>query len=69
MRSPPRRIARNIELLEQAQPTDLIRYGLIPEFVGRLPVVGVLGDLDKGALMQNSDRTEKRAHPAISESL
>ena len=43
---------RNIELLEQAQPTDLIRYGLIPEFVGRLPVVGVLGDLDKAALMQ-----------------
>src|SRR2546430_2176755 len=43
---------RNIEMLEQVQPTDLIRYGLIPEFVGRLPVVGVLGDLDKGALMQ-----------------
>ena len=43
---------RNIELLEQVQPTDLIRYGLIPEFVGRLPVVGVMGDLDKGALMQ-----------------
>jgi len=43
---------RNIEMLEQAQPTDLIRYGLIPEFVGRLPVVGVLGDLDKGALIR-----------------
>ena len=43
---------RNIEVLEQAQPTDLIRYGLIPEFVGRLPVMGVLGDLDKGALVR-----------------
>ena len=43
---------RNIETLEQAQPTDLIRYGLIPEFVGRLPVMGVLGDLDKAALMR-----------------
>jgi ATP-dependent Clp protease ATP-binding subunit ClpX len=43
---------RNIEMLEQAQPTDLIRYGLIPEFVGRLPVLGVLGDLDKAALMR-----------------
>jgi len=43
---------RNIELLEQSQPTDLIRYGLIPEFVGRLPVVGVLSDLDKGALVR-----------------
>jgi len=43
---------RNIEVLEQAQPTDLIRYGLIPEFVGRLPVLGVLGDLDKSALIR-----------------
>ena len=43
---------RNIEVLEQAQPTDLIRYGLIPEFVGRLPVVGVLSDLDKTALVR-----------------
>jgi ATP-dependent Clp protease ATP-binding subunit ClpX len=43
---------RNIELLEQAQPTDLIRYGLIPEFVGRLPVAGVLADLDKSALVR-----------------
>ena len=43
---------RNIEMLEQAQPTDLIRYGLIPEFVGRLAVVGVLGDLDKNALVR-----------------
>ncbi len=43
---------RNTELLEQVQPTDLIRYGLIPEFVGRLPVAGVMSDLDKGALMK-----------------
>ena len=43
---------RNIEVLEQAQPTDLIRYGLIPEFVGRLPVMGVLSDLDKPALVR-----------------
>ncbi len=43
---------RNIEVLEQAQPTDLIRYGLIPEFVGRLPVLGVLADLDKSALVR-----------------
>src|SRR6202011_3792300 len=43
---------RNIEMLEQAQPTDLIRYGLIPEFVGRLPVMGVLSDLDKSVLIR-----------------
>jgi ATP-dependent Clp protease ATP-binding subunit ClpX len=43
---------RNIELLEQVQPTDLIHYGLIPEFVGRLPVVSVLNDLDQAALVE-----------------
>jgi ATP-dependent Clp protease ATP-binding subunit ClpX len=40
------------EILEQVQPGDLIKYGLIPEFVGRLPVIGVLGDLDKDALVK-----------------
>jgi ATP-dependent Clp protease ATP-binding subunit ClpX len=43
---------RNTQLLEQVQPSDLIRYGLIPEFVGRLPVAGVMSDLDKGALVK-----------------
>ena len=39
-------------LLEQAEPEDLIKYGLIPEFVGRLPVVGTLQELDKAALIE-----------------
>jgi ATP-dependent Clp protease ATP-binding subunit ClpX len=43
---------RNVELLEQMQPSDLIRYGLIPEFVGRLAVVSVLNDLDEPALIE-----------------
>ena len=43
---------RNIALLEQVQPADLIRYGLIPEFIGRLPVVGVLNDLDRLTLIK-----------------
>jgi ATP-dependent Clp protease ATP-binding subunit ClpX len=34
------------------EPQDLIKYGLIPEFVGRLPVVGTLHELDKPALIQ-----------------
>ncbi len=34
------------------QPEDLIRFGLIPEFVGRLPVVGVLEELDEAALIE-----------------
>src|SRR5579859_562297 len=42
---------RNIEILEQVQPMDLIRYGIIPEFVGRLPIVSVLNDLDASALV------------------
>ena len=35
-----------------SSPTDLIKYGLIPEFVGRLPVIGTLHDLDKPALIE-----------------
>ena len=38
--------------LEQVEPEDLIKYGLIPEFVGRLPVIGTLHDLDKPALVE-----------------
>jgi ATP-dependent Clp protease ATP-binding subunit ClpX len=38
--------------IQAVQPTDLIRYGLIPEFVGRLPVIGTLHDLDKPALLE-----------------
>ena len=43
---------RDIDLLEQVQPVDLIKFGFIPEFIGRLPVVGVLEDLSKEALVQ-----------------
>ena len=40
------------ELLAKVEPQDLIKFGLIPEFVGRLPVVGVLDDLDESALVE-----------------
>jgi len=40
------------ELLAQVQPEDLLRYGLIPELVGRLPVAAVLHDLDEKALIR-----------------
>jgi len=43
---------RDTELLSQVQPQDLMKFGLIPEFVGRLPVVGVLNDLDEAALVE-----------------
>ena len=35
------------DIMAQIQPTDLIRYGLIPEFIGRLPVTAVLAELDE----------------------
>jgi ATP-dependent Clp protease ATP-binding subunit ClpX len=43
---------RDDELLQLAQPQDLIKFGLIPEFIGRLPVMGVLSDLDESALVE-----------------
>src|SRR6476620_5182409 len=43
---------RNKEALKRLEPEDLIHYGLIPEFVGRLPVIGTLEELDEGALVQ-----------------
>jgi ATP-dependent Clp protease ATP-binding subunit ClpX len=39
-------------LLKQVEPQDLIKYGLIPEFVGRLPVVATLDELDETALVK-----------------
>jgi ATP-dependent Clp protease ATP-binding subunit ClpX len=46
------RSQRDSELLRQAEPQDLIRFGLIPEFVGRLPVLGILDELDEAALIE-----------------
>jgi ATP-dependent Clp protease ATP-binding subunit ClpX len=47
-----RRAKDKTAILKQAVPDDLVKYGLIPEMVGRLPVVGVLSDLDEDALVQ-----------------
>jgi ATP-dependent Clp protease ATP-binding subunit ClpX len=43
---------RDTNLLDQVQPMDLIKSGFIPEFIGRLPVVAVLEDLTRDALVQ-----------------
>ena len=48
----PIRQQRDSELLRQAEPQDLLKYGLIPEFVGRLPVLGILDELDEAALIE-----------------
>jgi ATP-dependent Clp protease ATP-binding subunit ClpX len=50
LKSPKKETPSNI--LEACEPRDLIKYGLIPEFVGRMPVVGPLSDLDHGALVE-----------------
>jgi ATP-dependent Clp protease ATP-binding subunit ClpX len=47
----PIRAQRDSELLRKAEPQDLLKYGLIPEFVGRLPVLGILDELDESALV------------------
>jgi len=39
-------------LLSRVQPEDLLKFGLIPEFIGRLPMIAVLDDLDDGALIK-----------------
>ncbi len=40
------------EILENVQPEDLLKFGLIPEFVGRLPVIATLGELNEAALVK-----------------
>jgi ATP-dependent Clp protease ATP-binding subunit ClpX len=40
------------EILEMVRPEDLIKYGLIPEFLGRLPVIATLGELNASALIR-----------------
>jgi len=43
---------RTGEILREVEPEDLLKFGLIPEFVGRLPVLATLQDLDVGALVE-----------------
>ncbi len=40
------------DILQEVEPEDLLKFGLIPEFVGRLPVIATLEDLDEDALIQ-----------------
>jgi ATP-dependent Clp protease ATP-binding subunit ClpX len=50
VRSPDDRLTG--EVLREIEPEDLLKFGLIPEFVGRLPVIATLEDLDEEALVQ-----------------
>ena len=53
------------EILKQVEPEDLIHYGLIPEFVGRLPILATLEELDEDAACPDSHRAEERAREAV----
>jgi ATP-dependent Clp protease ATP-binding subunit ClpX len=50
VRAPDER--RTGEILREVEPEDLLKFGLIPEFIGRLPVIATLDDLDEGALVE-----------------
>lgn len=47
-----KKIKEQASLLEKVEPEDLIKFGLIPEFIGRLPVTATLEELDEAALIQ-----------------
>ena len=61
---------RNVgAILSGVMPEDLLKFGLIPEFVGRLPVIGAVHNLDRDALDADPHGAEERAAPAVPEVL
>ena len=57
------------QLFAQVLPEDLLKFGLIPEFIGRLPMVGAVHSLDREALVSDPHRAEERPHEAVPEVL
>jgi ATP-dependent Clp protease ATP-binding subunit ClpX len=43
---------RETEVLREVQPEDLLKFGLLPEFIGRLPIIGTIDNLDRPALIE-----------------
>ena len=56
-------------MFREVEPEDLIKFGLIPEFVGRLPVVATLGELTEDGAGADPDRAEERAGQAVPEAV
>jgi ATP-dependent Clp protease ATP-binding subunit ClpX len=54
------------EMFTELEPEDLLKFGLIPEFVGRLPVIATLTDLDEDALVQILTAAQECAGQAVS---
>ena len=57
------------KLFQQVQPHDLLKFGIIPELVGRLPVITTLREPEKGGSGPHPDRAEERAVPSQYEQL
>ena len=55
------------ELFAQVLPEDLVKFGMIPEFIGRLPTIGAVRSLDADALVQHPHRAEERTRPPVPE--
>ena len=53
------------EILQGVEPEDLVKFGLIPEFVGRLPVIATLTNLDEDALITILSQPKKCAGQAV----
>ena len=64
-RAPGERRPHGSDVFHDVEPEDLIKFGLIPEFVGRLPVVATLDELDEAALISILHRAEERADQAV----
>ncbi len=60
---------RTGQVLKFTEPEDLMKFGLIPEFIGRMPVIATLEDLDEKALVEILGRTEECVDQAISEAV
>ncbi len=58
----------DIELFRHVLPEDMVKFGLIPEFIGRLPIVGAVQQLDRDMLIQRSHRAEELTGQAVSTS-
>ena len=55
----PNREQRAADMMKHLEPEDLVKYGLIPEFIGRVPVIATLNPLDESTLV--SILTEPRS--------
>jgi ATP-dependent Clp protease ATP-binding subunit ClpX len=59
---------RAADLLRYLEPEDLVKYGLIPEFIGRIPAISVVNPLDEETLVAIMTEPKNASNQAIPES-